>query len=478
MLNLPQPISRLTALAAKLNPWKSRALGQQPRPLVLGVEGHGIRRTQIHPHILFIVEQLHRNGHQALLVGGAVRDILLGRTPKDFDLVTSARPEQVRRLFRNARIIGRRFRLALLRFGEMKVEVSTFRGPVKHTKDGMIHRDNSFGTPSEDAFRRDFTVNALMFDPLDLTLIDFTGGLEDLQARRIRTISPPDVSFTEDPVRMLRAIRFKVRLDFALDPDVQAAIRPMTDGLERVTRHRLADELQRFLTAGIAQQTFPEFDQYGLLRPLLGMEGHEWFFADEHRRNPLAALRPYLATLDAWMAAGRETPAPTVTLLGVLTVLARPQFRDYLSGHLADTPTDRKVLRTIKQRLPKMLGEWGLLRGQVEPALRILGATRMAIGAHAEPARKAHRPRLGEREAILLVALIAPLVGVPQHQADAELARLPDLPDLPILDHPRPANRTEATTDAAPVPSDFPRSEPSRKRRRPRRKSRHRNAAP
>jgi tRNA nucleotidyltransferase/poly(A) polymerase len=456
----------LTALAAKLNPWKSRATGGEPQPLVIGAETHGIRRTQIHPHILFIVDQLHRNGHQALLVGGAVRDILLGRTPKDFDLVTSATPEQVRRLFRNARIIGRRFRLVLLRFGDMKVEVSTFRGPLTSTREGMIHRDNTYGTPSQDAFRRDFTVNALMFDPQAMTVIDFTGGLEDLQARRIRTISPPQVSFTEDPVRMLRAIRFKIRLGFTIDPVVQAAIRPMTDALHRVTRHRLADELQRFLTAGAAQQTIPEFDRCGLLAPVLGMEGHEWFFADESRADPLAALRPYLATLDAWAASGREALPPTVVLLGALTVLARRQFRDYLAGNLADTTADRRVLRDIKQRLPEMLGEWGLLRGQVEPALRILGAARMAIGAHAGPAHKDHRPRLGEREAILLVALIAPLVGVPQHQADTELARIPDLPDLPVLDHPRPANRTDAATPG-PAERDFERpATAARKRRR------------
>jgi len=159
-------------------------------------------------------------------------------------------------------------------------------------------------------------------------------------------------------------------------------------------------------------------------------------------------------------------------LLGALIVLARQQFRDYLSGHLADTPADRKVLRAIKQRLPKMLGEWGLLRGQVEPALRILGAARMAIGAHAEPERHGRRPRLGEREAILLIALIAARVGVPQHQADAELARIPDLPDLPILDHPRPANRTDATINLA---ADDGRERPpqtARKRRRSRRKPR------
>lgn len=470
MLSLPQPITRLTALAAKLNPWKSRLEPAQPRPLVIGQQTHGIRRAQIHPHILFIVEQLHRNGHQALIVGGAVRDLLLGRVPKDFDLVTSARPEQVRRLFRNARIIGRRFRLVLLRFGDMKVEVSTFRGPARHTREGMIHRDNSYGTPSEDAFRRDFTVNALMFDPLDLTLIDYVGGLEDLQARRIRTISPPQVSFTEDPVRMLRAVRFKMRLGFELDPAVQGAIRPMTDGLHRVTRHRLADELQRFLTSGMAQEIFPEFERHRLLAPLLGLEGHEWFFDAADGAAALAALRPYLAALDAWGAAGREPLPPTVVLLGALATLARRPFRDYLAGRLGDSAEDRRMLRAIKQRLPKMLGEWGLLRGQVEPALRILGAARLAIGAHTQPERPARKPRLGEREAILLVALIAPQVGVPQHLADAELARVPHLPDLPILDHPRPANRPVG--DPA-MDDEATRQEPAR-RRRSRRRSRGR----
>jgi tRNA nucleotidyltransferase/poly(A) polymerase len=470
MLSLPQPISRLTALAAKLNPWKSRLEPAQPRPLVIGQQTHGIRRGQIHPHILFIVERLHHNGHQTLIVGGAVRDLLLGRAPKDFDLVTSARPEQVRRLFRNARIIGRRFRLVLLRFGEMKVEVSTFRGPVRHTREGMIHRDNSYGTPSEDAFRRDFTVNALMFDPLDMTLIDYVGGLEDLQARRIRTISPPQVSFTEDPVRILRAIRFKIRLGFALDPVVQSAIRPMSDGLHRVTRHRLADELQRFLACGMAQEIFAEFNRHGLLAPLLGMEGHEWFFGQSTGLAALEALHPYLAALDAWAAAGRDPLPPTVVLLGALTTLARQPFRHYLEGRLGDSPEDRRVLRTIKQRLPKMLGEWGLLRGQVEPALRILGAARLAIGAYAQLERPLRKPRLGEREAILLVALIAPQVGVPQHLADAQLARVPHLPDLPILDHPRPANRP--MDDRGPDDEEA-RQEPGR-RRRPRRRSRGR----
>ncbi len=468
MLSRTEPLSRLNALAAKLNPWKSRGAVGERRPLVIHADQHGIRRTQIHPHVLFIADQLHRSGHQALLVGGAVRDILLGRTPKDFDLVTSARPEQVRRLFRNARIIGRRFRLVLLRFGEMKVEVSTFRGPVMHTRDGMIHRDNTYGTPAEDAFRRDFTINALMFDPQDMSLIDFVGGLEDLQARRIRTISPPQVSFTEDPVRMLRAIRFKIRLGFELDPVVQAAIRPMTDGLHRVTRHRLADELQRFLTAGNAEPVFRDFDRLGLLAPLLGIEGYEWFSAEAAGAQPLVIVLPLLKTLDRWTQGGGEALPPTVTLLAVLTTLARPEFRDYLTGRLGDHPDERRMLRAIKQRLPKMLGEWGLLRGQVEPALRILGATRIILG-NAESSTR--RPKAGEREAWLLIALLAGPLEVAADRVQGALARLHSMPDLPILDHPRPVNRPES--DPASSAEDEPqqeRSEFPRTRRRSRRR--------
>ncbi|MFI5399998.1 MAG: hypothetical protein ACHQZQ_02970 [SAR324 cluster bacterium] len=422
--------------------------GGADAPHILPAAQLGIRQAAIHPHVLYICQTLHRRGHKAYVVGGAVRDLILGRRPKDFDIVTGARPEEVRAVFRNARIIGRRFRLCLLRFGDMKVEVSTFRGLPRRGSDGMIRRDNTYGTPREDAFRRDFTCNALALDPIQLTIVDHVGGLADLKARHIRTIAPPAVSFSEDPVRMLRAIRFQLRLGFSLDAEVAHAIRRQAETLRQVTRHRLADEAQRFLTAGLARSTLTEFERYGLLRPLLGLEDYGWFFDPAAVAHPLTALGGFLERLDRWSAEGPEPLPPTVVLLGLLVTLARPEFRAYLApaparGSVPGSPLDARTVRRFKRELPPMLLEWGLLRGQVVPALSILGAARLLLrSAHKAggAGRKVHRaPRIGEREAWLLLGIVGPDLGADLESVKEGLARLHELPDLPILDHPRPA---------------------------------------
>jgi hypothetical protein len=407
-------------------------------------------------------------------VGGAVRDLILGRHPKDFDIVTSARPEQVKQTFRNARIIGRRFRLCLLRFGEMKVEVSTFRGLPRSGPTGMIRRDNTYGTPREDAFRRDFTCNALTLDPLTMTIIDHVGGLEDLQANRIRTIGAPGVSFAEDPVRMLRALRFSIRLGFALDPAVERALAERAPTLTQVTRHRLADETQRYLTSGLARTTFAEFSQRGLLRPLLGLDEYNWFFAPEAVATPLSAMQGLLDALDRWIANGAEPLPPTVVLLALVIALARPEFRGYLAaGSPGQQTPAAKLVRRYKRDLPKFLGEWGLLRGQVEPALRILGALRLLL-THRSDAPGHGKPRAGEREAWLLLSIVGGLLGADAETVRQGVARLHELPDLPILDHPRPARR-----GAAPAGTDslFP-GQPGRGAKRRPRRSRRRGRRP
>jgi tRNA nucleotidyltransferase/poly(A) polymerase len=436
----------------------------------------GIRQGAIHPHVLHICATLHRQGHKALIVGGAVRDLILGRQPKDFDIVTSAKPEQVKRTFRNARIIGRRFRLCLLRFGEMKVEVSTFRGLPRRGANGMISRDNTYGTPREDAFRRDFTCNALTLDPLAMTIIDHVGGLADLQARRIRTIAAPDVSFAEDPVRMLRALRFQVRLGFSLDPAAAEAIGRLSGTLRQVARHRLADELQRYLTCGVARATFAEFERMGLLRPLLGLEDFGWFFAAAALAEPLPALGALLDALDRWVEEGAETLPPTVVLLALTATLARPEFRATL-GAVAPAP-DAKLLARIQRELPLLLSEWALLRGQVEPALHILAAARQLLAPQllarqAEPAEAGRMPMPGEREAWLLLGVVGGLLGADGEAVRQGLARIHELPDLPILDHPRPARRGAAPMERLGfrqsdplVETESPPSGTGRKRRR------------
>ena len=176
---------------------------------------HSVSRADISEAALKVLYRLNKYGYQAFLVGGGVRDLLLGREPKDFDIATDASPEQVREVFRNSRLIGRRFRLAHVHFGREIIEVATFRAPSDHTEegdrkveDGRILRDNIYGTLDDDVWRRDFTVNALYYNIADFSVVDYTGGLADLEAGQLRMIGEPDARYQEDPVRMLRAIRF------------------------------------------------------------------------------------------------------------------------------------------------------------------------------------------------------------------------------------------------------------------------------
>jgi tRNA nucleotidyltransferase/poly(A) polymerase len=354
----------------------------------------------------------------------------------------------------------------------MKVEVSTFRGVPRSGADGMIRRDNTYGTPREDAFRRDFTCNALTLDPLAMTIIDYVGGLEDLQARRIRTIAAPPVSFAEDPVRMLRALRFSVRLGFGLDPALERAIVELAPTLRQVTRHRLADETQRFLTSGLAQATFAEFARRGLLAPLLALEEYGWFFSPQSLDDPLAALGSLLSKLDRWVGAAHEPLPPTAVLLALVVTLAKPEFRAYLGA--AGANPHAKLLGRYKRELPKMLAEWGLLRGQVEPALRILGAMRLLLSRQNEATARGRPPQTGEREAWLLLAIVGSLLGAAPDLVREGVARVHELPDLPILDHPRPTRRGSATIregfrQSDSIAQDGALPSPDHKRRRRRR---------
>jgi len=219
--------------------------GQFAEPLRMGEAEHGISNDLVDAAALSVVQGLRDAGFEALLVGGCVRDMLLGVAPKDFDVATNATPEEVRGVFRRSRLVGRRFRIAHVRFGRETIEVSTFRRQVDHddddvvhshsrrdlrdrdsarSVDGMILRDNVYGDMHEDAFRRDFTINALYYDPIDRVLIDYVGGLADLRAHRLKLIGDPNVRFREDPVRILRAIRFATKLGFEIDRETDDAI--------------------------------------------------------------------------------------------------------------------------------------------------------------------------------------------------------------------------------------------------------------
>jgi poly(A) polymerase len=239
---------------------------------------------RIDPDARAILERLGRAGFTAYLVGGCVRDLLLGRRPKDFDIATSARPRQVRRLFRNCMIIGRRFRLAHIRFGPRIFEVSTFRAPPERENaelDPLILRDNVYGTEVEDAFRRDFTVNGLFYDPLRGRLVDHVGGQADLRDRLIRTIGDPEVRLREDPVRILRAAKFAARLGFELTPELRAATESHREDLRKSAPPRVLEELYRLVSGEGSAEAFRLLDRLGALPVILPeiCPPPDWFYA-------------------------------------------------------------------------------------------------------------------------------------------------------------------------------------------------------
>ncbi|HTJ42741.1 MAG TPA: polynucleotide adenylyltransferase PcnB [Kofleriaceae bacterium] len=226
-------------------------------------------RSRIDPDADRVVRRLSRAGHKAYLVGGCVRDILLGRRPKDFDVATSATPNEIKAQFRNCRIIGRRFRLAHVFFGEKIIETSTFRANPRDDDDGdgelLIRRDNVFGNEVEDARRRDFTINGLFYDVEREEVIDHVGGLADLDARLIRTIGDPDIRFQEDPVRILRAIKFAARIGFDFEPATYRALIRHRGEIRKCPPPRVLEEVYRFLKGGAARRTYELLVETGVL---------------------------------------------------------------------------------------------------------------------------------------------------------------------------------------------------------------------
>lgn len=233
---------------------------------------HAISRRNISSGAVRVLYRLHEAGYRACLVGGAVRDLLLGGSPKDYDVATDATPEQVRALFRNCRLIGRRFRLAHVLFGREIVEVATFRGSEddgsgdRHLIDGRLVRDNVYGTIEEDALRRDFTINALYYDIADFSVLDAVGGMADLERRVLRLIGDPEQRYREDPVRMLRAARIAAKLDFAIAPDTAAPFATLAPLLGEAPPARLFDECMKLFMGGYGRASFRALEQHGLLQ--------------------------------------------------------------------------------------------------------------------------------------------------------------------------------------------------------------------
>ena len=228
--------------------------------LVYTADEHGIKLNQIDRDAIHIIEKLKKAGFKAYLVGGAVRDLLLGNSPKDFDLVTDALPNQIRKLFRNSRIIGKRFRLVHIFYGSKIFEVSTFRS----NKNGSV--GNEFGTMAEDVMRRDFTINALYFDPTDSTLVDFVGGVKDIRAKKLSPIIPLDHIFKEDPVRIVRCVKYAAMTDFALPFNLKRAIKRDASLLADVSHSRMTEEFFKVLASGKAGPIFSLFGEYDLIQ--------------------------------------------------------------------------------------------------------------------------------------------------------------------------------------------------------------------
>jgi poly(A) polymerase len=352
---------------------------------------HTLSRSRIDPHTLHVLYRLQGAGHRAYLVGGGVRDLLLDRTPKDFDVATDAHPRQVRRLFSNSFLIGRRFRLVHVRSGEKITEVATFRRKPEdeasqatprrpgHSPTHSPHTsgDNTFGTPEEDALRRDFTVNALFYNIADFTVIDYAGGMTDLRDRIIRMIGDPAVRIEEDPIRMLRAARLSARLGFSIDPHLAEAIRRGAFMLAWCSLSRLSEEFFRLLEQASAEATMRRVHRLGLLEPILPHLGpvfHEPTFR-------------YLAEADRL----QQTSGPCSRAL-LLTLLLAPSIDRRVArenGPSSSSPDD------LYAEVHRLLDEW--TNGLPIPRLAKIRAAQMLSVQRriaAGPQKKPHALRL------------------------------------------------------------------------------------
>ena len=348
-------------------------------PTIISRADHAISRQRIDPDALKVLYRLRKFNHTAYLVGGGVRDLLLERRPKDFDIGTSAHPHEVKRIFRNCWIIGRRFRLAHVKFGNKTIEVATFRRQVpveaqpasgaahgagrepdaaSPDRDGNrrarrpIRRDNTFGTPEEDAFRRDFTINGLFYDIETFAVIDYVGGTADLRRRLIRCIGDPDERFVEDPVRMLRAISFAARLDFRLDAAVREGIARHRAEIGNASPARLVEEMYKLLRSGAAARIFKRLSRTGLLRHI----------APEVNRPRSAALWRSLEALDAYRARFDAAPDTLSNAILLGSLVAPVQEIDLTPPRrgprgipprvsLGDLPVARRDVEHLRQAL-------------------------------------------------------------------------------------------------------------------------------
>ncbi len=238
------------------------------QPIVYSIQDHSLSPEKIDRHAYYVIQKLRTAGYEAFLVGGSVRDLLLKQKPKDFDISTSAKPEEIKALFRNSILIGKRFRLAHIRFGKKILEVSTFRSGDVETS-ALIVRDNDWGNAEEDVLRRDFTINGLFYDPENQTIIDYVGGYPDIQKKLLRTIGQPEIRFRQDPVRMIRLLKFHARFNLGIDASTQQALSTCKEDITKSSQARILEELLRMLESGASEPFFRHLLDFGLLHLLM-----------------------------------------------------------------------------------------------------------------------------------------------------------------------------------------------------------------
>ncbi|TQV68296.1 polynucleotide adenylyltransferase PcnB [Exilibacterium tricleocarpae] len=358
---------------------------------------HSISRKHISASALKVIKRLHEAGFEAYLVGGGVRDLLLGGHPKDFDVATDATPEQVKRLFRSSRIIGRRFRIVHVRFGREIIEVTTFRAhhedasghqEAAKSDQGMLTRDNVYGDIQSDAARRDFSINALYYTPKDFSIHDYTGGINDIEQRLVRVIGDPETRYQEDPVRMLRALRFAAKLDFDIAPDSATPIRRLGELLRHIPPARMFEEVLKLFMGGHAAATFELLREYNLLGHLFpatdavltggdeiaGALVHQAMRNTDHRIQRGKRVTPafiYAALL--WPALQRRLQQEfqqEFQQRGEPSVEAQQQaMQAVISAQLAHTSIPKRFLITMREIWDL---QWRLPRRQGKRAERLL----------------------------------------------------------------------------------------------------------
>ncbi|MBN2712003.1 MAG: polynucleotide adenylyltransferase PcnB [Planctomycetes bacterium] len=327
-------------------------MNKSNEPVIRGRAEHCISRRDIDPDALKVLYRLARHHHTAYLVGGGVRDLLLQRKPKDFDLSTSANPNEIKRLFRNCFLIGRRFRLAHIKYGEKIIETSTFRALPKHQDpddpeaDLFQRDDNAFGTPMEDALRRDFTINGLFYDIENFSVIDYVGGLEDLEEKVIRCIGDPDIRFREDPVRMLRAVRFASRLGFTIEKNTLSAIQKHYKEIEKASPPRLLEEIYRLFAFQSGEAAFRLLRETRLMEIIFPDVDN---YLDEVGEGN-APLWKYLAALDRGDTVVAEN-TPALMFGSLYYDIYLHHLKKENGGGIVHTKTVRDFLDPIGQRL-------------------------------------------------------------------------------------------------------------------------------